>query len=100
MSMPRHFLSGGRAVAHDPENVLSELIVGGQRYGHSLQLHRTLLSSQELYELEPDVCCSPHRFTHVQVLKSEQGIDYALLMPLTDSGRMIGGLLGLGRHPR
>ena len=52
---------------------------------------------QELYELEPDVeLLCPTDTRMFEVLKSEQGIDYALLMPLTDSGRMIGSLhLGL-----
>lgn len=98
VSMPRHFsFRVAELWLYDPENVLSELIVGGQRYGHSLQLHRDAFIMQELYELEPDVVLlTPTDSRMFEVLKSEQGIDYALLMPLTDSGRMIGSLhLGL-----
>ena len=98
VSMPRHFsFRVAELWLYDPENVLSELIVGGQRYGHSLQLHRDAFIMQELYELEPDVVLlSPTDSRMFEVLKYEQGIDYALLMPLTDSGRMIGSLhLGL-----
>lgn len=98
VSMPRHFsFRVAELWLYDPENILAELIVGGQRYGHSLQLHQDAFLMQELYELEPDVVLldptDPRMF---EVLKSEQAIDFALLMPLTDSGRMIGSLhLGL-----
>ena len=98
VSMPRHFsFRVAELWLYDPENILAELIVGGQRYGHSLQLHQDAYVMQELYELEPDVeLLSPTDTRMFEVLKSEQGIDYALLMPLTDSGRMIGSLhLGL-----
>ena len=98
VSMPRHFsFRVAELWLYDPENILAELIVGGQRYGHSLQLHQDAFVMQELYELEPDVVLlSPTDSRMFEVLKSEQGIDYALLMPLTDSGRMIGSLhLGL-----
>ena len=94
VSMPRHFsFRVAELWLYDPENILAELIVGGQRYGHSLQLHQDAFVMQELYELEPDVVLlSPTDSRMFEVLKSEQGIDYALLMPLTDSGRMIGSL--------
>jgi len=94
VSMPRHFsFRVAELWLYDPESILAELIVGGQRYGHSLQLHQDAFVMQELYELEPDVeLLSPTDTRMFEVLKSEQGIDYALLMPLTDSGRMIGSL--------
>lgn len=94
VSMPRHFsFRVAELWLYDPENILAELIVGGQRYGSSLQLHQDAFVMQELYELEPDVVLlSPTDSRMFEVLKSEQGIDYALLMPLTDSGRMIGSL--------
>jgi diguanylate cyclase (GGDEF)-like protein len=52
---------------------------------------------QELYDLEPDIVLIDATDSRMfEVLKSEHGIDYALLMPLTDAGRMIGSLhLGL-----
>jgi diguanylate cyclase (GGDEF)-like protein len=98
VSMPRHFsFRVAELWLYDPESVLAELIVGGQRYGHSLQLHQDAFTMQELYDLEPDiVLLTPTDSRMFEVLKAEQGIDYALLMPLTDSGRMIGSLhLGL-----
>ena len=98
VSMPRHFsFRVAELWLYDPENILAELIVGGQRYGHSLQLHQDAFLMQELYELEPDVVLLDPTDTRMfEVLKSEQAIDFALLMPLTDSGRMIGSLhLGL-----
>jgi len=98
VSMPRHFsFRGAELWLYDPENALAELIVGGQRYGHSLQLHQDAFVMQELYDLEPDIALlTPTDTRMFEVLKHEQGIDYALLMPLTDSGRMIGSLhLGL-----
>ena len=98
VSLPRHFsFRAAELWLYDPENVLAELIVGGQRYGHSLQLHQDVFIMQELYDLEPDiVLLSATDSRMFEVLKSEQGIDYALLLPLTDSGRMIGSLhLGL-----
>ncbi len=98
VSMPRHFsFRVAELWLYDPENVLAELIVGGQRYGHSLQLQQDAFVMQELYELEPDiVLLTPTDTRMFEVLKHEQGIDYALLLPLTDSGRMIGSLhLGL-----
>ena len=98
VSMPRHFAFGAAELwLYDPEGVLAELIVGGQRYGHNLQLQQDAYTMQELYDLEPDItlirATDPRMF---EILKSEQGIDCALLMPLADSGRIIGSLhLGL-----
>ena len=94
VSMPRHFSFGAAELwLYDPEGVLGELIVGGQRYGHSLQLQEEVYPMQELYDLEPDVtlirATDPRMF---EVLKPEQGIDCALLLPLMECGRMIGSL--------
>lgn len=98
VSMPRHFsFRVAELWLYDPEDVLAGLIVGGERYGHSLQLHEDVFTMQELYELEPDIVLLDATDSRMfEILKYEQGIDYALLMPLTDSGRMIGSLhLGL-----
>lgn len=98
VSMPRHFsFRAAELWLYDPEGILGELIVGGQRYGQSLQLQQDAFTMQELYDLEPDISLINATDSRMfDVLKSEQGIDYALLMPLTDSGRMIGSLhLGL-----
>jgi len=94
VSMPRHF--GVRVCElwlYDPEEVLAGLIVGGHRYGPHLQLHQDVFAMQELYDLEPDVTLFDATDSRMfEVLKSDQGIDHALLLPLMDSGRMIGSL--------
>lgn len=94
VSMPRHFsFQVSELWLYDPEDVLSELIVGGQRYGQQLQLLHDVFPMQELYDLEPDVALVDATDSRMfEILKSEHGIDYALLMPLLDSGRMIGSL--------
>jgi diguanylate cyclase (GGDEF)-like protein len=98
VSMPRHFsFRVSELWLYDPEDVLANLIVGGQRYGQALQLLHDAFPMQELYDLEPDIVLIDATDSRMfEVLKSEHGIDYALLMPLTDAGRMIGSLhLGL-----
>jgi diguanylate cyclase (GGDEF)-like protein len=94
VSMPRHFsFQASELWLYDPEDILSSLIVGGQRYGHSMQLLDDVYSMQELYDLEPDVVLVDATDSRMfEVLKSEHGIDAALLMPLTEGGRMIGSL--------
>ena len=94
VSMPRHF---GCQIAelwlYDPEGVLSGLLGGTQRYGDHLQMHADAFEMQELYDLEPDVVLVDATDSRMfEVLKSDHGIDYAMLLPLTDSGRMIGSL--------
>ena len=98
VSMPRHFsFRVSELWLYDPEDVLAGLIVGGQRYGRHLQLQHDTFPMQELYDLEPDIVVIDATDSRMfEVLKSEHGIEYALLMPLTDGGRMIGSLhLGL-----
>jgi len=98
VSMPRHFsFRVSELWLYDPEDILANLIVGGQRYGQSLQLQHDVYPMQELYDLEPDIVLIDATDSRMfEVLKSEHGIDYALLLPLTDAGRMIGSLhLGL-----
>lgn len=94
VSLPRHFaFRSAELWLHDPDGDLADLIVGGERYGHFLQLHRDAFDMQELYGLEPDlelVNATDSRM--FEVLKSEHGIDYALLLPLTESGRLFGSL--------
>lgn len=94
VGLPRHF---GFRVAelwlYDPEDILAGTLVGAERYGQSLQLLNDVFPMQELYELEPDIALIDATDSRMfQVLKSEHGIDYALLMPLLDSSRMIGSL--------
>lgn len=92
VSMPRHF---GFRVAelwlYDPEHVLAGLITSGHRYGHYLQLHHDMFEMQELYEMEPDVVLVDATDSRMfEVLKTDQGIQHALLLPLLDSGRLLG----------
>jgi diguanylate cyclase (GGDEF)-like protein len=98
VSMPRHFsFRVSELWLYDPEGVLASLIVAGERYGHHLQLHTDVFPMQELYDLEPDIVLVDATDSRMfEVLKAEHGIDFALLLPLADSGRMIGSLhLGL-----
>jgi diguanylate cyclase (GGDEF)-like protein len=98
VNMPRHFaFRTSELWLYDPEDILSNILVGAQRYGQSLQLLNDVFPMQDLYELEPDIELIDATDSRMfEILKSEHGVDYALLMPLLDSGRMIGSLhLGL-----
>ena len=99
VSLPRHFsFRVAELWLYDPEDVLDRLIVGGQRYGHLLQLHDDVFPMQDLYQLEPDVVLIDATDSRMfEVLAHEHGVEAALLLPLTDSGRMIGSL-HLGLH--
>jgi len=92
VSMPRHF--GFRAAElwlYDPEHVLAGLITSGHRYGQYLQLHHDVFEMQELYDLEPqNMLLDATDSRMFEVLKSDQGLEYALLVPLLDSGRLMG----------
>jgi diguanylate cyclase (GGDEF)-like protein len=94
VSLPRHFsFRVAELWLYDPEHGLADLIVGGERYGHHLQLHRDAFAMQELYGLEPDIEFIDATDSRMfEVLKSEHGINYALLLPLMDSGRLVGSL--------
>lgn len=94
VSLPRHFsFRVAELWLYDPENVLAGLMVGAERYGHHLQLHHDAFTIQELYGLEPDVEYIDATDSRMfEVLKSEHGIDHALMLPLLDSGRLIGSL--------
>jgi diguanylate cyclase (GGDEF)-like protein len=98
VSLPRHFsFRVSELWIYDPEDVLANILVGAERYGQNLQLLNDVFPMQELYELEPDIALIDATDSRMfQVLKSEHGIDYALLMPLQDGGRIVGSLhLGL-----
>jgi diguanylate cyclase (GGDEF)-like protein len=94
VSMPRHFsFQVAELWLYDPEDVLAGLIKGGERYGHQLQLMQDSYRMQELYEMEPDIALVDATDSRMfEVLTHEHGIDYALLLPLQDGGRMIGSL--------
>jgi diguanylate cyclase (GGDEF)-like protein len=98
VSMPRHFsFRTSELWLYDPDDVLQNILVGAERYGQSLQLLSDVFPIQELYELEPDIALIDATDSRMfEILKSEHGVEYALLMPLLDSGRLIGSLhLGL-----
>ncbi len=99
VSLPRHFsFRVSELWLHDPDDALSGLIVGGARYGRYLQLQSDAFDMQELYGAEPDIELIDATDSRMfEVLKSEHGIDYALLLPLTDAGRLFGSLhVGIG----
>jgi len=95
-SMPRHFsFQVAELWLYDPENILRDLITGGERYGQHygqhLQLRNEVFSMQELYDIEPDIMEIDAADTRMfEVLKTDHGIDKAILMPLMDSGRLVG----------
>ncbi|TGD74033.1 GGDEF domain-containing protein [Mangrovimicrobium sediminis] len=94
VSLPRHF---GFRVAelwlHDPEDALDEIIVGGERYGSYLQLHRDGFDMQELYPVDPVFQCIDATDSRMfEILKSERGIDQALLLPLMHKTHLFGSL--------
>jgi len=98
VSMPRHFsFRTSELWLYDPDDALENLMVGAERYGQSLQVMSDVYPIQELYELEPDIALIDATDSRMfEILKSEHGVEYALLMPLLDSGRLIGSLhLGL-----
>jgi len=93
-TMPRHFqFPVAELWLYDPEGILGELIVSNERYGGQLRLTHDAFDMQELYELDPDVvlldATDPRMF---EVLKEAHGIEYALLVPLMDGGRLMGSL--------
>ena len=92
VSMPRHFnFRTAELWLYDPEDVLAGLISGAQRYGNQLQLHSDVFDMQELYDLEPDVTLVDATDSRMfEVLKTDHGVEYALLMPMLDSGRVMG----------
>jgi len=92
VSMPRHFsFRVSELWLYDPEHTLENLIVGGQRYGHHLQLRNEVFSMQELYDIEPDIALIDATDSRMfEVLKTDHGIDHAILMPLMDSGKLVG----------
>lgn len=93
-SMPRHFsFRVAELWLLDSEDTLGGLITGAERWGKSLQLLHDVYPIQELYDLEPDIEIFDATDSRMfEVLKSEQGVAYAMLMPLMDAGRLIGSL--------
>lgn len=94
VSMPRHFsFRTSELWLFDPDEALAKILVGAERYGNSLQLLDDVFPIQELYELEPDIALIDATDSRMfEILKSERGVEYALLMPLMDAGRLIGSL--------
>ena len=92
VSMPRHFsFRVAELWLYDPEHTLENLIIGGERYGQHLQLRNEVFSMQELYDIEPDIVLIDATDSRMfEILKTDHGIDHVLLLPLMDSGRLIG----------
>jgi diguanylate cyclase (GGDEF)-like protein len=93
-SMPRHLsFQVAELWLFDPETRLANLIVGADRYHPHLQLRDEVFSMQELYDIEPDIVTIDATDSRMfEVLKTDQGIDHAILMPLMDAGRLVGSL--------
>lgn len=92
VSMPRHLsFRVSELWLYDPEHALAKLIAGRERYGLHLQLRNEVFTMQELYDIEPDILLIDATDSRMfEVLKTDHGIDHALLMPLMDSGRLVG----------
>jgi diguanylate cyclase (GGDEF)-like protein len=92
VSLPRHFdLRVAELWMYDPENILSDLLSGANRYGHHLQLHEDAFAMQELYELEPDIVLLDATDSRMfEILKTDHGVDHCILMPIMDAGRLVG----------
>ena len=92
LSLPRHFdLRAAELWLYDPEHILSDLISGAHRYGHHLQLHDDILAIQELYVPEPAIVMLDATDSRMfDILKTDQGIDHCILLPLMDSGKLVG----------
>jgi diguanylate cyclase (GGDEF)-like protein len=92
--LPRNFgCQANELWLHDPEGELDALLPTPNKFGNHLQLHADIYTMQELYDVEPDVeimdATDPRMF---EILKAGHGIGQALLLPLTDGGRLIGSL--------
>ncbi|MEH6590123.1 MAG: GGDEF domain-containing protein [Halioglobus sp.] len=92
ISLPRHFdLKSAELWLYDPEQELADIFSGSNRYGHHLQLHNDVFLMQELYEIEPDVVQLDATDSRMfEILKTEHGVDHCILLPLMESGRLIG----------
>jgi diguanylate cyclase (GGDEF)-like protein len=98
VALPRHLsFHVSELWLADPDEALTGILVGAERYGENLQLVSDASAMEELYQSEPDVALIDATDSRMfEVLKFARGIEYALLMPLQDSGRVIGSLhLGL-----
>ena len=92
VSLPRHFdLRVAELWLFDPEKTLADMLSGAHRYGHHLQLHEDVFVMQELYDMEPDIVLLDATDSRMfEILKTDQGVDHCILMPLMDSGRLVG----------
>lgn len=93
-ALPRHFsLPTSELWLFDPGQVVARLLGDGGRTWSNLNLLQDTFDLDQLYDLDPDVtlidATDPRMF---EVLKAEEGIAYALLMPLLDEGQLIGSL--------
>ncbi|MFV0478045.1 MAG: diguanylate cyclase domain-containing protein [Parahaliea sp.] len=80
---------------HDPEDILSDLILDNVRacYGHSLHLHADIFTMYDLYQSEPDIEFVEATDSRLfRILQAEDQVDNALLIPLLDQGRLMGSL--------
>ena len=94
VTIPRHFsFRACELWLFDSEDTLINLLAGSERHGQNLQLCSDIFQMQELYDLEPNIMVIDATDSRMfEILKFSSGIDYALLVPLLDSGRLIGSL--------
>lgn len=92
--MPRQFsFRVSELWLFDPEDTIAALLAGAERYGQDLQLSTDIFRIQELYDLEPEIIVIDATDSRMfEILKSSGGVDYAVLIPLMDSGQLIGSL--------
>jgi len=92
VSLPRHFdLRVAELWMFDPENILSGLLSGSNRYGHHLQLHDDIFAIEELYGAEPDIVLLDATDSRMfEILKTDHGVDQCLALPIMDAGRLVG----------
>jgi diguanylate cyclase (GGDEF)-like protein len=94
VSLPRHFaIPAAELWLYDPDGLLGELIGDPRRFGRSLRLLRDVFDIQDLYDADPEVvsieATDPRMF---RLLESEAAVGAAVLMPLLESGRLVGSL--------
>jgi diguanylate cyclase (GGDEF)-like protein len=94
VSLPREFsFPACELWLYDPEDALQDLIANRHRYGRNLQLFDDNYELNDLYHEETQVTFVDAADVRMfKLLKSEQQVDHVLVIPLKDSGVLIGSL--------
>jgi diguanylate cyclase (GGDEF)-like protein len=93
-SLPRHFaLPACELWLYDPGEVVTRLLDDSSQAWPDLKLMQDAFELDELYESDPQLTVIDATDSRMfEVLKAEEDIAYALLMPLFDEGKLIGSL--------